>query len=150
MKERDEARAGQPQAAAGPFQTPSDQGMQQLRQELEAANQELGRFRAHTCAPTNADKVARMQSQLQEAQAALRAQQAAVPLSDAQARLVALEQECQRAKGRIQELLEEGQKLQTEHKELQITHTVKVAQLEGQLKVGQMERRTPKATANGG
>ncbi len=69
VKKRDEARAGQPQAAAGPFQTPPDQGMQQLRQELEAANQELGRFRAHTCAPTNADEVARLQSQLQEAQA---------------------------------------------------------------------------------
>ncbi len=54
--------------------------------------------------------------------------------------MVALEQECQRAQGRIQELLEEGPELQTEHKELQIMHTVKVAQLEGQLKVGQIER----------
>ena len=113
--------------------------MQQLRQELEAAKQELEWYRVHTCPPIQANKVATLWLQLQEAQAALRAQQAACPVSDPQARVVALELECQKARGRIQELLEEGQKLQNQFRKLQNESTSKVTELEGRLKVGQME-----------
>ncbi len=106
---------------------------------MDAAKQELERYRAHTCAPVNVDEIARLQSKLQEAQATIKAQQAAVPVSDRQARVVALEQECQRAQARIQELLEEGQKLQNQFRELQNEKDSQATELEGRLKVGQME-----------
>ncbi len=125
---------GQPQA-------PLDQGTQQLRQELDAAKQKLEQHRAHRCAPTDANEVAQLQLQLQEAQATLRAQQAPVPVSEAQARVAALEQECQRAQTRIQDLTDKGQALQNQYQELQNDHTSQVAQLEGQLRVGQMEMK---------
>ncbi len=90
------------------------------------------------CAPANAGEVAQLQSQLQEAQATLKAHQAAVPVSDPQGRVVALEQDCQKAQGRIQELLEEGQKLQNRFQELQNERASQVTEL-GRLKVGQIE-----------
>ncbi len=67
------------------------------------------------------------------------AHQAAIPVSDPQGRVVALEQDCRKAHGHIQELMGEGQKLQNQYQELQNKHTSQVTQLEGQLKVGQME-----------
>ncbi len=139
VRERDAARAGQPQLPAGPPQAPPDQGAQQLRQELDAARQELERHRAHQCASTDANEVARLRSQLQEVQAAVQAQPAPVPVSEAQTRIAALEQECQKAQARIRELTDEGQALQNRYQALQNEHTSKVAQLEGQLKVGRME-----------
>ena len=62
--ERDAARTGQPQVPAGPPQHLPDQGTQQLRQELDAAKQELEQYRAHRCDPANVDEVAQLQSQL--------------------------------------------------------------------------------------
>ena len=58
VRERDAARAGQPQLPAGQPQAPPDQGTLQLRQELDAAQQELEQHRAHRCAPTDANEVA--------------------------------------------------------------------------------------------
>ncbi len=139
VRERDEAQAAQPQAPAGSVQPPPDQGMEQLRQELAAAQEELERFRAHTCTPAAADEVARLQSQLQEAQATLRAQQAVMPASDPQGQVIALEQECQTAQGRIRELLDQGQMLQNQYRELQNEKASQATELEGRLKVGQME-----------
>ncbi len=141
IRERDVARAGQPQVPAGPPQPLPDQSTQQLRQELDAVKQELEQYRAHRCAPANGDEVAQLQSQLQQAQAALKAYQAAIPVSDSQAGVVALEQKCQEAQGRIQELLEEGQKLQNQFRELQNKRAAQVTQLEGQLKVGKWRWR---------
>ncbi len=92
--------------------------MQQLRQELDAAKQELEQLRAHTSASTPAAEVNKLRFQLQEAQAALTAQQDAVPESVLQTRVTALEQECQKARDRIQELLDEGQTLQNQYREL--------------------------------
>ncbi len=138
-QERDAALAAQPQAAGGSTQSVPDQGTQQLRQELTATKQELEQLRARTSAPANADEVAKLQSQLQEAQAALRAQQAVVPVSDPQARVIALEQECYKAQACIQELLDQGQTLQNRYLEVQNQKTSQVTQLKGQLKVGQME-----------
>ncbi len=137
-RKRDEARAGQSQAPAGPVQPVPDQGAQQLHQELDAAKQELERYRAHTCAPANVD-VAQLQLQLQKVQAALKAHQAAIPVSDPQGQVVALEQECQTAQGRIREFLEEGQKLQNQFPELQNEKASQLTELEGRLKVRQME-----------
>ena len=141
MRERDAARAGQPQLPAGPSQAPLDQDAQQLCQELDAVKQELEQHRTHQCAPTDANEVARLRLQLQGAQATLRAHQAAVPVSDPQSRVVALEQECQKAQARIQELTDQGQALQNRYRELQSEHTSQVTQLEGRLKVGQMEMK---------
>ncbi len=124
---------------AGQFQPPPDPDTQQLCQELDATKQELERYRTHQCAPTDAEGVAQLRLQLQEVQAALKAHQAAVLVSDSQNRAIALEQECQKAQARIQELLGEGQKLQNQYWELQNERTSQVTQLEGQLKVGQME-----------
>ncbi len=62
-------------------------------------------------------------------------------MSEAQTRVAALERECQKAQARIQELTDEGQALQTRYQALQNEHASKVAQLEGQLKVGQMEMK---------
>ncbi len=139
VRERGAGRAGQPLLAPGQPQAPPDQGTQQLRQELDAAKQELEQHRAHRCAPTDANEVAQLRSQLQEAQVALRAQQAPILVSEAQTRMAALEQECQRAQARIQELMDEGQTLQNRYRDLQNEHTSQVTQLEGRLKVGQME-----------
>ncbi len=125
----------------GQPQTPPDQGTQQLRQELDAAKQELEQHRAHRCAPTDANEVAQLRSQLQEAQDTLQAQQAPIPVSEAQTRLAALEQEYQKAQARIQELTDKGQALQNQYQELQNEHTSQVTLLEGQLKVGQMEMK---------
>ena len=141
VRESDAARAGQPQLPAGQPQAPPDQGTQQLRQELDAAKQELEQHRAHRCAPTDANEVARLRLQLQEAQATLQAQQAPIPVSEAQTRVVTLEQECQTAQARIQELMDEGQTLQNCYRDLQNEHTSQVTQLEGRLKVGQMEMK---------
>ena len=138
IRARDAARAGQPQVPAGPPQPLPDQSTQQLRQELDAAKQELEQCRAHRCAPTDANEVAQLQLQLQEAQAALKAHQAAVPVSESQNRAIVLEQEYQKAQARIQELMEEGQK-QNQYRELQNERASQMTQLEGQLKVGQME-----------
>ncbi len=55
--ERDAALAGHQQVPAGPAQPMPDQSAQQLRQELDAAKQELEQYRAHRCAPANADEV---------------------------------------------------------------------------------------------
>ena len=52
VRERDAARAGQPQLPAGQPQALPDQGTQQLREELDAAKQELEQHRTHRCAPT--------------------------------------------------------------------------------------------------
>ena len=101
VRERDAARAGHPQVPAGPPQAQPDQGPQQLRQELDAAKQELEQYQTHRCAPTDANEVAQLRSQLQEAQATLQAQWAFIPVSEAQNRVTALEQECQRAQARI-------------------------------------------------
>ena len=139
VRERDAALVAHQQVPAGPAQPMPDQGAQQLPQELDAAKQELEQYRAHRCAPANGDKVVRLQSQLQEAQAALAARQAAIPVSDPQGWVVALEQGCRKAQGRIQELMGEGQKLQNQYQELPNKHTSQVTQLESQLKVGQME-----------
>ena len=108
---------------------------------MDAAKQELEQHRAHRCAPTDADEVAQLRTQLQQAQATLQAQQAPIPVSEAQTRLAALEREYQNAQARIRELTEQGQALQDRHRELQNEHTVQVAQLEGRLKVGQMEMK---------
>ncbi len=141
VRERDAARAGQPQLPAGQPQAPPDQGTLQLRQELDAAKQELEQHRAHRCAPTDANEVAQLRSQLQEAQANLQAWQAPIPVSEAQTRLAALEQEYQKAQARIQELMDQGQTLQDWYRELQNEHTVQVTQLEGRLRVGQVEMK---------
>ncbi len=141
VRERDAALAGQPQLPAGQPQAPPDQGMQQLRQELDAAKQELEQYRTHRCAPTDANEVAQLRSWLQEAQVALQAQQAPIPVTEAQRRVAALEQECQKAQACIQELTDEGQALQNRYQELQNEHTSQVTQLEGRLKVGQMEMK---------
>ncbi len=69
----------------------------------------------------------------------MKAQQAVVPVSDSQARVIALEQECETAQGRIRELLDEGQTLQNQFRELQNEKAAQVTELEGRLKVGQME-----------
>ncbi len=102
-QEMDEAWAAQQQASDGSTQPL----MQQFRQELAAVKQELEQLRSRMSAPTPAAEVAKLQSQLQEAQAALTAQQSAVPESVSQARVTALEQECQQAQGHIHELLDE-------------------------------------------
>ncbi len=72
-------------------------------------------------------------------QAALTAQQGAVLESVLQTRVTALEQECQKARGRIQELLDEGQTLQNQYQELQNQKAAMEVQLNGQLKVAEME-----------
>ena len=139
VRERDEARAAQPQAPAGPLQPLPDQGAQQLREELAAAKQELEQLCARMSASAPAAEVAQLQSHLQEAQAALTAQQGAVPESDLQTRVTALEQECWKAQGRVQELLDEGQTLQNQYQELQAQKAAMEVQLNGQLKVAKME-----------
>ncbi len=132
VRERDAALAAHQQVPARPAQPMPDQGAQKLRQELDATKQELERYRTHRCAPTDTEEVAKLRLQLQEVQAALKAHQAAVPVSDSQNRASVLEQECQKAQAR-------SQKLQNQYQELQNKHTSQVTQLEGQLKVGQME-----------
>ncbi len=107
------AQIAQPQAPAGPLQPLPDEGAQQLRQELVAAKQELEQLRASTSASAQAAEVAQLQSQLQEAQAALTAQQGAVPESDLQTRVSALEQECQKAQSHVQEILDEARLCRT-------------------------------------
>ncbi len=82
--------------------------------------------------------VAKLRSQLQEAQAALTAQQGAVPESILQNQVTALEQECQKAWGHVQELLDEGQTLQNQYQELQNEKAAMEVQLNGQLKVAGM------------
>ena len=139
-QERDEARAAQPQAPAGPTQTLLDQGTQQLRQDLAPAKQELEQLRSRTSALTPTVDVAKMQSQLQEAKTTLAAQRGAVPDSVLQAWINALEQEGQRAQGRILELLDEGQTLQNQYQELHNQMDTMEVQLNGHLKLAEIER----------
>ncbi len=114
-KERDEARAAQQWVPDGSIPLQPDQGMQQLRQELAAAKKELEQLRARMSASAPVADVAKLWSQLQEAQAALTAQQGAVPESILQTQVTALEKECQKVRGRVQELLDESQTLQNQY-----------------------------------
>ncbi len=101
----------------------------------------MEQHRTHRCAPTDANEVAQLRSQLQEAQGTLQAQRAPILVSEAQNQVAVLEQECQKAQARIQELTDQGQALQNQYQELQNEHTSQVTQLEGRLKVGQMEMK---------
>ncbi len=138
-QERDAAQAAQAQAPAGYAPILPEQGTQQLCQELEAAKQELEQLCVRMSASAPTANVAKLQSQLQEAQAALTAQQGAVPESVLQTRVTALEQECQKAQCRVQELMNEGQTLQNRYRDLQAQKAAMEVQLNGQLKVAAME-----------
>ncbi len=84
--------------------------------------------------------VAKLQSQLQEAQTALVAQQAASPDPALRERITALEQQSLQAQGWIQELLDKGQSLQDKYVYLQKQKALQEAeQLGGLLKVANME-----------
>ncbi len=62
-----------------------------------------------------------------------------MPVTALQAQVVSLEQECKRAQGSIQELLESGQTLQDKYLELQRLQASQEIQSDRQLKVAQME-----------
>ncbi len=99
-EERDEAQAAHQKALIKSTQTLADQGIQLLRQELDAAQKELEHLRSWGGVSTPAANAAKLQSQLQEAQAALAAQQAVSPDAALQQWIATPEQECQQARGR--------------------------------------------------
>ncbi len=138
-QERDEARAGHQQVPTGSAQTLPDPGTQQLCQELAADKQGLEHIRSQEGASTPVMDVAKLRSQLHEAQAALTAQRVIVPESALQNQVATLEQECQQAQGHVQELLNKGQALQGRYLELQNQKAAQEVQLNIQLKVARME-----------
>lgn len=138
-QEWDEARAGHQQVPTGSFQALPDPGTQKFHQELAATKQELEQLCSRMSAPSPAVDVAKLQSQLQEAQITLAAQRATMPESILQTRVAIFEHQCQKAQGHIQELLDEGQALQDRYRELQNQNAMQEVQLNGQLKVAEME-----------
>lgn len=119
QEERDEAQAIYQRALSESTQTLADQGVQQLRQELGNAQQELESLRSQGGVLTPAASTADLQPELQKAQDALAVQQATSPDVDLQNRVAALEQECTQAQVGIQGLLGESRALQTKYEELQ-------------------------------
>ncbi len=127
-QERDEARAAQSQAPARPTQTLPDQGTQHLRQELAAAKQELEQLCSQTSVLTPTVDVAQLQSQLQEAQTALAAQWGTVPDSLFLSR---------NANGH--KAVSRDSWMKARYRELQNQKAMMEVQLNGQLKVAEME-----------
>ncbi len=93
--------------------------MQQLRQELGKAQQELEHLRSQRDGPTQAANNADLRGELQKPQPAVAAQQATSPDTALQNRVAALEQECAQAQHHIQKLLGKGHTLQAKYEDQQ-------------------------------